>query len=354
MGITTWATTHLFLFIFTLLYTVSNAGCPFAAMMNNYNFSGDWSFNTTEDGTDAYVMHICHFENHEMYFSLAKNDTPHHIIGFGAGNWSQTNMMIGGQMYSINNASSTPHGFGIGMNMEALQWWFQSPNHSTRLDEGNKSEAFDSKLCVIPYGIDVRKEYFHTFWDKKRKFHRQQRIQKRMRDRKKRNKEKKNKKKPIYVQYYEEFLDFFGFGDVEVENATLNETINAKFVYDIEPNFPSIYGKTWTNEDGLSATIEDAENGCFGGERLSNLSIAHFGVGVNSYIENEDGIRNGQFFVMIDKDEVIGSSITFKKDENGQIVENEIKGFTLSKSDTFIPCPKSAKCQAIDGQKCEL
>lgn len=297
--------TPLLILSFYLLLHNVHAGCPFAAMMNNYNFSGDWSFNATEDGSLAYVMHICHFENHEMYFSLAKNDTPDTIIGFGAGNWSQTNMMIGGQMYSINNASSASHGFGIGMNMEVHQWWFQSPYHSTPLDEGNKSDAtaFDAAFCVIPYGIDVRRDYYKKFWDTKRKFHREQRIQKRVRDRRRRKKEKAEKKKAVYIKYWEEFLDFIGFGEEEeAENATLNEIINAKFVYDEVAEFPNIFGKTWTDaENGLSATIEDAENGCFGGERLSNISIAHYGVGINSFIEKENGMRNGQFLVMIDE-----------------------------------------------------
>jgi len=269
-------------------------------------------------------------------------------------------MGISGQMYSINNRSSASHGFGIGMNMEIHQWWYQSPHHSTALNEGQKSEnaaAFDTKLCVIPYGIDVRREYLNRFWDLKRKFHRNQRIQKRRRDRKKKKKEKLLKKRPFYEVYYDDFLGLFGFGEVEEENQTLSEIINAKFVHDEVANFPTIVGKTWMNEDGLSATIEDAENGCFNGERLSNLTIALNGVGINSYIEKEDGaIRNGQFLVMIDEDEVIGSLITYKKNENGQIVEDGIKGFSLTKSDEFIPCPKmkNAECGPTNGQKCEL
>jgi len=313
----------------------------------------------TDDGSIAYVMHICHFENHEMYFSLAKNDTPDTIIGFGAGNWSQTNMMIGGQMYAINNATSAPHGFGIGMNQELHRWWYQSPHHSTPIDEGTKSEAaattgFDASVCIIPYGIDVRRDYYQQFWDTKRKFHREQRIQKRVRDRRRRKKEKAEKKKANYVKYFEQFMDLIGMGDPdEPENATLNAIIEAKFVYNVVSDFPTIFGKTWTNENGLSATIEDAENGCFGGERLSNISIAHHGVGINSYIEKADGMRNGQFMVMIAEDEVIGSSITYRKDEQGKIIEDEIKGFTLKKSDKFIPCPK-ADCAQNDETKCEL
>merc|ERR1719242_1826995 len=249
--------------------------------------------------------------------------------------------MISGQMYSINNGTSASHGFGIGMNMEVHQWWYQSPHHSTPLAESTKAEkTFDNALCFIPYGIDIRRDYFTKFWDTKRKFHRNQRIQKRRRDRKAKKAEKKKKKRPIYQKYYEDFIDLIGFGEIEEENKTLSEIINAAFVYDEVADFPTIFGKTWTNEDGLSATIEDAENGCFGGERLSNLSIALYGVGVNSYIEKEDGLRNGQFLVMIDEDKVIGSSVTFEKDENGQVVE-EISGFSLSKSEEFVPCPKT-------------
>merc|ERR1719242_521283 len=100
--------------------------------------------------------------------------------------------MISGQMYSINNGTSASHGFGIGMNMEVHQWWYQSPHHSTPLAESTKAEkTFDNALCFIPYGIDIRRDYFTKFWDTKRKFHRNQRIQKRRRDRKAKKAEKK-------------------------------------------------------------------------------------------------------------------------------------------------------------------
>merc|ERR1712244_112900 len=105
-----------------------------------------------------------------------------------------------------------------------------------------------------------------------------------------------------------------------------------------------------------SASIEDEKNGCFNGERFSNLTIALNGVGINSYIEKKDGIKNGQFLVMIDEDTAIGSLIRYKKNENGQIVEDEIKGISMQKSDDFVPCPKveSAECEQTNGQKCEL
>eukprot|EP00486_Rosalina_sp_Unknown_P001590 CAMPEP_0201565282 /NCGR_PEP_ID=MMETSP0190_2-20130828/4286_1 /ASSEMBLY_ACC=CAM_ASM_000263 /TAXON_ID=37353 /ORGANISM="Rosalina sp." /LENGTH=365 /DNA_ID=CAMNT_0047982599 /DNA_START=21 /DNA_END=1118 /DNA_ORIENTATION=+ len=349
-----------------LLSTISNAGCPFAAMMNNYNFTGDWSYNVSTDGKIAYVMHICHFDNHEMYFTLAKNDTPDVIIGFGAGNWSQTSMMIGGQLYEINNGTSEPHGFGVGMNMEIHKWWLQDPMRSTEFDENAKSESFDKKICAIPFGIDIRREYWQTFWDTKRKFHRQQRIKKRVKDRERKRRLRAEKKKPQYIKYYEQFLDFIGFGE-EVDDTISDEELTTKFVYDEKPNFPSLYGQTWiNNEQNLQFTLIDEKNGCFNGESLSNITIAYFGVGINSYIEKENGIRNGQFFVQIDQNQVIGSSIKFKLDDNGDIVEDEIKQFTMEKSDKLIPCPntkvpiqtdteKENECQTSDGtKKCEL
>ena len=60
----------------------------------------------------------------------------------------------------------------------------------------------------------------------------------------------------------------------------------------------------------------------------------------------------------------MGSSITFKLNDNGEIVEDEIKQFTMEKSDKLIPCPNTKapiqtetdkeKCDSSDGTKCEL
>ena len=281
---------------------ISFAGCPFAAMMNNYNFSGDWSYNVSKnDNIIGYVMHICHFDNHEMYFTLAKNNTPNIIIGFGSGNWSQTSMMIGGQVFEINNGTSESHGFGVGMNMEIHKWWLQDPMQSTEVYQGKSRAIFNNKICGIPFGIDIRREYWQKFWDTKRKFHREQRIKKRVRDRERKRKLRAQKKKPNYIKYYEQFLDFIGFGE-PVNDTISEEELNAKFVYNEKPNFPNLFGQTWiNNEDKLQFTLIDENNGCFNGEELSNISIAYYGVGINSYIEKENGIRNGQFFLQIDK-----------------------------------------------------
>lgn len=56
----------------------------------------------------------------------------------------------------------------------------------------------------------------------------------------------------------------------------------------------------------------------------------------------------------LNKDKIIGASVTFKLDENGDIVEDKISQFTMEKSDKLIACPNT-KCQAeSDGNKCEL
>eukprot|EP00484_Ammonia_sp_Unknown_P030295 CAMPEP_0197033970 /NCGR_PEP_ID=MMETSP1384-20130603/12221_1 /TAXON_ID=29189 /ORGANISM="Ammonia sp." /LENGTH=368 /DNA_ID=CAMNT_0042463837 /DNA_START=20 /DNA_END=1126 /DNA_ORIENTATION=+ len=353
-----------------LLSTFSNvcfAGCPFAAMMNSYNFSGDWSFLVSSESTEAYVMHMCHFENHEIYFTLARNNTPDALIGFGAGNWSQTSMMIGGQVWKINNGSSVSHGFGIGMNMEAHTWWIQDPFRSAALHEGTKSTTFDRRVCAIPYGTNERRTYFEQFWDAKRKFHRSQRVKKRVRDRERKRKLRAEKKKPAYVKYYEQLLDWIGWAESDdAVSVSDDEDLDEKFVYEEAPSFPNIYGQTWVNkEDEIEFTMVDESHGCFNGELLSNISIAHYGVAVNSYIEKAVGIRNGQFFVQLDQNELMGSSVTFTMDENGQMVEEEIKQFILSPSDTFIPCAaanekagtdgKTRKCDSTaEGSKCEL
>ena len=296
---------YTFLIITSLFSYILDAGCPFAAMMNSYNFSGDWSYNTSIDNLDkneGYVMHMCHFANHEIYFTLAKNDTPDIMIGFGSGNWSQSSMMIGGQVFEINNGTSAPHGFGVGMNMEVHKWWIQDPIRSTALDEGKKYKDFDIKLCAIPYGIDIRREYFERFWNAKRKFHREQRIKKRVRDRARKKKLREDKKKPRYIKYYEQFLDFIGLGEDEENNTISDEELNIKFTYDEQPQFPNLFGKSWiNNDDQLQFTLIDENNGCFNGEELSNISIAYYGVGINSFIEKENGIRNGQFFLQIDQ-----------------------------------------------------
>ena len=88
------------------------------------------------------------------------------------------------------------------------------------------------------------------------------------------------------------------------ENPTniTDEEVNAKFVYDAVADFPNLYGKTWRNEeDGLTVTIMDEDNGCFNGEPLANITSTYYGMAVNSYIERADGSREGQFFVQIDK-----------------------------------------------------
>merc|ERR1712129_1566 len=115
---------------------------------------------------------------------------------------------------------------------------------------------------------------------------------------------------------------------------------------------------TWQDDDGLTVTIMDEDNGCFNGHALSNITAVYYGMAVNSYIERADGSREGQFFVQIDKDELMGSFMTRTQGENGETVE-EIKGFTMKQAPEFVPC-KEAKdasqkgCDATDGKKCEL
>ena len=297
----------LALCITTALFHVTNAGCPFANMMNSYNFTGEWSYNVSSDGSVAYVMHICHLEDHEMYFTVAHNNTPDVLLGFGHGNWSQNSMMFGGQSFEINNGSSASRGFGVGMNMEVHQWYFHdTTGRSIGMAEGPKKETIDVRRCAIPYGMDVRKEYFTEFWEKKRAFHREQRIKRRTRDRAKKKLARAERKKPKWQKYYERFLEIVGFAEEMDDNPTniTDEEVNAKFVYEIAPDFPNLFGKTWNTEDGLTVTIMDEDNGCFNGKPLANITTVYYGMAVNSYTEREDGTREGQFFVQIDKVEI--------------------------------------------------
>eukprot|EP01084_Bolivina_argentea_P218432 370684_1 len=346
------------------LITISNAGCPFAAMMNTYNFTGDWSYNISANSPVAYLMHICHFPNNEVYFSIVKNNT-NDLIGFGSGNWSQSNMMIGGQVFEINNGTSYWHGFGIGMNMQVHKWWIQDPYKSQPLDEGQKGTADDYiPQCIIPYGIDIRNAYFTKFWDAKRKFHRTQRIEKRRRERAKTKKLRAEKKKPIYVKYYEKFLDFIGFGEQDQFNATIDAIINAKFSYDEKPQFPTLFGTSWTTDNGLMVTFIDENNGCFNGEMFTNITVAFYSMGINAIIEKENGIKNGQFFVQTEENKLVGSSIVFKLNDEGEIIEDKINGFTMEKMDKLMVCEKGeldgemkgkgVKCDEANGEKCEL
>eukprot|EP01084_Bolivina_argentea_P251894 422666_1 len=344
--------------LITACVHLSSASCPFAAMMNSYNFSGYYSYNlsqdtkATKDTNEAYVMQMCQFPNNEIYFTLAKNDTRHALIGFGSGNWSQSSMMIGGQAFKINNGTTPSHGFGIGMNMEVHKWWYQSPFRSAPLDDANA--GLDHQTCGVPYGRDIRAEYWTDFWDHKRKFHRNQRVEKRKREREQRAKRRAEKKKPIYVKYYERLLDFIGLTEKnETDTDTASDAIiNAKFVYDKVPDFPTLFGQTWHTEDGVTMTLIDEANGCFNGELFSNVSLAYFGVGINTFIEKENGIKNGQFFLQISPTELIGSSITFKLDDDGEITEDQIKGFKMQKADEFTPC--KARVPSCEGNaKCE-
>jgi len=335
-------------------------------MMNSYNFTGEWSYNLTADGSVAYVMHICHLEDHEMYFTVAHNNTPDVILGFGHGNWSQNSMMFGGQSYEINNGSSAPRGFGVGMNMDVHKWYFHDTmGRSVEMAEGPKREVIEVKRCAIPYGMDVRGQYFSEFWEKKRAFHKEQRIKRRTRDRAKKKLARAERKKPKWQKYYEKFMELIGLQEGVPENPTniTDEEINAKFVYEKEAHFPNLFGKTFQNEkDGLTVTIMDEDNGCFNGQPLANITTVYYGMAVNSYVEKPDGSREGQFFVQIDKDEVMGSYMTRKEDANGETVE-EIKGFTMKMADELVPCketkvpiqtePSEATCDSTGG-KCDL
>ena len=63
------------------------------------------------------------------------------------------------------------------------------------------------------------------------------------------------------------------------------------------------------------------------------------------------------------QDELMGSFMTRKQDENGETVE-EIKGFTMTQADVLVPCKETkvpiqtdssqADCDGTDGKKCEL
>ena len=60
--------------------------------------------------------------------------------------------------------------------------------------------------------------------------------------------------------------------------------------------------------------------------------------------------------LMNEQDELMGSYMNFKLDDDGEVVEDEAKGFTMKLSDTFTPCTGTKKkdCDPSDGTKCEL
>lgn len=66
--------------------------------------------------------------------------------------------------------------------------------------------------------------------------------------------------------------------------------------------------------------------------------------------------------IIYKQNEILGSSITFKLDDNQAIVQDEIKQFTMEKSDQLIPCSNDEnkndenrkECQSSNGEKCEL
>ena len=69
-----------------------HALCPFARMMNQYNFSGEWIM-THPDNGDKYMLHVCHPTGNEIYFGFSKFEEPDWLIGFGGGNWVSTSVL---------------------------------------------------------------------------------------------------------------------------------------------------------------------------------------------------------------------------------------------------------------------
>jgi len=116
-----------------------------------------------DEGT-PYVLHICHPRGNEMFFGMARNDTPNILIGFGGGNWSQWNLGIIGIRYIFHDNKIDESGFLIGMNTEGHQWWYKDNNKSLPINQTTQ-DWIGVGQCMVPFGYEIRREK-HEKWKK--------------------------------------------------------------------------------------------------------------------------------------------------------------------------------------------
>jgi len=322
-----------FCFLVACLMTLTQAACPYAKMMQTYNFSGDWVMQ--DDNGTSYVLHVCHPKGNEIFFGIAKNDTPNTLFGFGGGNWSQWNLGIIGIRYIFHGNKIDESGFIIGMNTEGHQWWFKDNNQSLPINQTTQQWISDS-LCMVPFGFEIRREKY----DKSKKA-------KANHNKAKRERTKQAKKKKVEIDEQKE---------LEIESQH-NQTLKA-----LEESFqnllPSLINTTWIN-DFYHNKISFYDNfACY-----SNVSSIYSIHSIKSWYDDvlfmsewsSNNIHGAQVNMLLSNNEMI--TLMSYTDDNYHV--NETLTFINVKHETKLVCDinnrnNNLNCQSNPNVHCEL
>ena len=329
------------LVLLVLLLDGINGGCPFY-QNNKYNFTGDWSYIFENI---SYTMHLCQLNTSEIYFTISINNSlnnnNHNIVGYGSGNWSASNMAIIGKKVDITGNNSNGYSiFAMGMNQQMHQWWYQDTFKSIPINQITK-ENNNSLLCGLPYGIDIRKDYWKEYNIALNKYQRKfykTKIKMRpiMRQQKRDLLQENNKwyNKIRNIDAWKQFLidtknDFYGLMGWNINEISKLDELKLKskkrskeaeelkalvlkeigeFTYDVEPEFPTLFGTKWTNGNEY-IIFDNDKSSCFMKKNnmdpvnLWNFTIMYDGVGL-ACMYNNDG---NMMFLQTDKDTMISS-----------------------------------------------
>ena len=259
------------LFWFVILLVNSNhGGCPFMNQMSRYNFTGNWSYNFDNK---SYIMNICHLKSSEIYFtlSLENNSGNNNIVGYGSGNWSNDNMAIVGKKLEISIRESNGYSiFAMGMNQQQHQWYYQDIFKSVPVNQISK-QIHDYKMCGIPYGIDIRQQYWNEFWDAKNGY-----VGKFWNAKQKLRRELIKKGETI---------------DMDKLDRMTNDKIG-EFVYHKKPHFPTLFHTSWISNDRYIVSFQNENNSCIMDQlngnivSLYNITVMYDGIGIGSQYNN--------------------------------------------------------------------